>query len=375
MKVCALILCLLLLIAGCAVQVDVPDAPDAPEELPIDTNGDGSGVSAPQGGGDGSGASAEQGDGGNAGGNMEVAVFGIGRSDAILIKTENHAVMIDTGERQHGLQIADYILGHGISRIDYLIITHFDSDHVGGAYVIINSVDVGAVIVPNYRRETNHVARFEAAMRDAALVATILTETMRFTLDDVDFTVDPSRLDGAGIAWHDREGAGHSPNDPDGEDDEDQDWGEDGEAGREPAHGGTMPPTGDDMSIVVRVTHGGNNLLFTGDAVAGRLQELLENDVIMGIAYDFLKVPRHGRYSERSAEFINAISPRYAVITGFHPDNITDYYPERPTDQRVIAALESAGAEVFYAMSTGVSLKSDGISLMVQYNDFFAPFA
>jgi len=279
---------------------------------------------------------------------IEILVFGIGRSDAILITTENYVMMIDTGERQHGPKIADYLLRQDITTIDYLIITHFDGDHVGGAYVILNEIDVKNVIVPNYSRESNHVRRFETALESAQINPLILTETMRFTLDNAEFIVDPSNLEYFHFARHT-------------EDDADDILDET-----------VLIPTGDDFSIVISITHGDNSFLFTGDAVAVRLQELIENDEIMSIDHDLLKVPRHGRHNRRSVEFINTISPQYAVITGFHPDLTADYYPERPTDERVIAALEDVGAEIFFTMSTGVRVRCDGTSLTLSYEDFFA---
>ena len=274
---------------------------------------------------------------------MEIFIFGIGRADAILITTENHVMMIDTGENQHGYYIVEHLYSRDIRQIDYLIITHFDSDHVGGAHTIIDNVYVKKIIIPNYSRESGHVERFEAAMERAGITPYILTETLRFTLDGADFIIDPSQLE----YFHFPRGFDTS----------------DLEETHEPL------PTGDDFSIVVSITHGENSFLFTGDAVAGRLQELLDNNEIMGIDYDFLKVPRHGRHNRNSVPFIHAISPRYAVITGFHPDNIKYYYPQRPTDSRVVLALEDVGAEVFYTMSTGVRVVCDGFSILIGYEE------
>ena len=233
--------------------------------------------------------------------------------------------MIDTGERRHGQYIVNYLLNNGIHQIDYLIITHFDSDHVGGAYIIINSMDVKNVIVPNYSRESNHVIRFETAMRINGIEAFVLTDTLKLTLDSIEFMINPARLEGV------------------------------------------INPTGDDLSIIVSITHGENNFLFAGDAWNFRLRELLESEKILNTEYDFLKMPRHGRYSRHILEFIQAINPRYAVITGFHPDDLVYYYPERPADARVIAALENVGAEIYFAMSTGVRIVSDGKTLTVEY--------
>jgi beta-lactamase superfamily II metal-dependent hydrolase len=94
---------------------------------------------------------------------MDVFVFATGKADAILITTENHAVMIDAGENKHGTAIADYLTKRGIDTIDYLIITHFHKDHVGGADTIIRNFDVKEVIVPNYGKQSKQYSQFVSA--------------------------------------------------------------------------------------------------------------------------------------------------------------------------------------------------------------------
>ena len=46
--------------------------------------------------------------------------------------------------------ILDYFSEHGIDTLDYLIITHFDKDHVGGADKILDAVKVKRVLEPDY---------------------------------------------------------------------------------------------------------------------------------------------------------------------------------------------------------------------------------
>jgi beta-lactamase superfamily II metal-dependent hydrolase len=246
-------------------------------------------------------------------GTMEVYVFGIGRADAILIKTENHAVMIDTGENQHGEYLAGRLSELGVERLDYLVITHFDSDHVGGAHVIVNRFEIGEVIVPDYTRSSRHVERFHAAVANAGLTPHILKAPRRFTLDGAVFLFDPSGLDAIG----------------------------------------------DDASIVAAVSHGDNHFLFTGDAANDRLEEILANGELMAFDFIFLKVPRHGRHTRNAVELILSVQPRYAVITGFHSADADKYYPERPADERVVDALEYVGAEIFFTMSEGVRFTSN----------------
>jgi len=259
---------------------------------------------------------------------LEVYVFGLSSADSILITTENYVVMIDTGERQHGHDIVEALFSRGIFHIDHLIITHFDRDHVGGAYDIIRFLGVRNIIVPNYHRESNSANRFREAKHRVGIEAYVLTDTISFVLDDATFEIVPS-----GLAFF------IFGNEEDDADETDED---------------IFIPRENDFSILVNVTHGNNSFLFTGDAMAGRLGEFLEQDEISQV--DFLKLPHHGRHNRRTVEFLNAIKPRYAVSTCCH---------ERPIDQRVVAVLENFGTEIFLSIHGGVSARSDGYVLVV----------
>jgi beta-lactamase superfamily II metal-dependent hydrolase len=273
---------------------------------------------------------------------MEIHFFGVGRADAILIKTANHSVMIDTGENRHG----DYLVNHlnylDIYFLDYLIITHFDSDHVGGAHTIIDSIEIGKIIVPNYSRESRHVERFINSANNAGLLPYVLTQQLQINLDNAQFILDPSGLEYIHFARV-------------GDDDYFEIYDDDA--------GDFFAPTGDDFSIIVSVTHGENNLLFTADATNHRLAEFFANEALINNNYNLIKIPRHGRYVSNAVNLINMFQPAYAVITGFHPDLLHLYHPERPADVRIIQALENAGAQIFFTMSSGVSFYSDGAAL------------
>lgn len=257
---------------------------------------------------------------------LEVYVFGLENADAILITTENYVVMIDAGENQHGAYIMSHFFERGISRVDYLIITHFHRDHVGGAHHVINNFAVGEIIVPNYRRESRSVSRFRAAKENAGIEAAVLTENIHLTLDDAEFTIMPSGLEFFFFGY-------------DGDTDDDDE----------------LPdaPRENDFSIVVTVVHGENSFIFTGDAMQGRLRELLRDPEIGG--FDVLKVPHHGRHNRRSVEFLEAAAPRIAIITDCNL---------RPADGRILAAL--ADAEIFFSKNGGILIGSDGTELTVE---------
>ena len=268
-------------------------------------------------------------------------VFGIGRADAMVIRHKTYTVMIDTGENRHGQYLVNRLTEMGIIRLDYLIITHFDNDHVGGAHVIINNLPVQNIIIPNYSRESRHVERFENAMQNANIIPYVLTEPLHIALGEASFILDPS-----GLAYV------HFPRIH--EDDEDYEFDE--------ALADTMP-VGDDFSIVTAVSHGNVHFLFTGDAMNHRLSEVMRNEALMALNYAYLHVPRHGRHTRNAVSLIRLLRPRYAVITGFHPDDLQRYYPARPADERILAALHSVGAAVSFTMGRGVTFVSDGIEL------------
>ena len=276
---------------------------------------------------------------------MEIFIFGIGRSDAILITTENYTALIDTGERQNGSEIVRHMREKEIRRIDYLIITHFDNDHVGGAADVISAMNVANVIVPNYARESTNVSLFNSALQRKSIVPTVLTETMRFSLDNAEFWVNPA-------SFRPEEYEDFEDDDDDSDDDDDT---------------AVRRYNDDEYSIVVSVTHGRNNFLFTGDMSRYRLREIMENEDIADIDYNFYKVPRHGRRYNRSLRFIRELQPRFAVITGFHPDDEKKYRPERPANNRIIETLEEEGAEIFFTMTTSVYAISNGERLSVNY--------
>jgi len=262
----------------------------------------------------------------------EFIVFDVEKADATLIITENHIIMIDAGENKHGRMLAEELLERGITEIDYLIITHFHKDHVGGARWLINELNVKNVIVPDYGKSSKRYEQFVDALEAFDLEQTVLKEQMSLTLDSVEMTLFPARQEYREFG---------TVNDDD-EYDEDEDAGEVNE---------------NDFSIVISITHGNSNLLFTGDAMAPRLEELLSTEEIVQTDYDFLKIPHHGRYNERSGEFITAISPTCAAIT---------CSVSNQPDVRVISALLDVQAVMFFTVNGNISFISDGHTLTFQ---------
>lgn len=243
-------------------------------------------------------------------GNFEVAVLKVGQADAIILRTGQHCVVIDCGEKDDGDEVSEYLDAKGISKVDYLFITHFDKDHVGGAAEVLDNVAVGELITPAYEGSNNEYARYLGAVKKHGITPVGLTENMTFTLDDVLFEVYPPMK----TAY--------------AEDD-------------------------NNFSLVISATHGENRFLFAGDAKKVRLAEVVKQ--ING-AYDFLKVPHHGKFNSYSGSFFGYVKPEISVIT------CSDKNPE---EEETVTALERVGSSVYLTREGDIYAVSDGKNITV----------
>lgn len=240
---------------------------------------------------------------------LEVHFFDAGKADAFLLTTENGTVLIDAGEKGFGKTILAYLEEWGIERIDCLIITHFDQDHVGGAAKVINNISIGTVLQSNRPKDSEEYEKYSKALGNARLEPLTVQETYEFVLDGVTYTVDPP---------HQTKYASDSSN---------------------------------NSSLIVTVQNGRDRFLFTGDAQTERLSELLDEEIG---SCDVLKIPHHGKDEPLLENLIELTSPAFAVITSS---------AEEPESEAVVALLEQAGIRVLLTREGAVTFRSSGTSV------------
>ena len=248
-----------------------------------------------------------------AGGELTIYCFAAGKADAFLLTTRHGAVIIDCGLKGFGKEILSYLKAHDIKRVDYLIITHFDKDHVGGAAKIINSIPVKTVLQSNCPKDSEEYEKYCRALEKAGIAPVTVRETMELSFDGLRLSVDPPRK-----------------SDYDSDD-------------------------SNNSSLIVTVHNGEQVLLLTGDAETERLTEYLEYS---RQDCDVLKVPHHGGKESMTAALLQEAKPEYAVIT------CSDSEPE---DAGTLRLLEASGAKVFLTRLGPVRLVSDGKTLTLAY--------
>lgn len=232
-------------------------------------------------------------------------------ADCIMISSGERAVMIDTGEARDGKQILKVMEERGIETIDYMILTHPDKDHVGGAGLILENVPVLHVVEPVYSGDEEKEQRFKilnAYCQEKEIPVTCPAQDLAVSTKYLDFTVYPPQEE--------------------------------------------YYKKANNYSLAVLVSHGEVNMFFTGDALRIRTQELL------GIALpeiDLYKVPHHGRANEATEEMFATVNPKYAVVTAYS------------AEEEVRQSCDKLGIPLFLTGEQNWEFVSDGKELRVLY--------
>ena len=210
---------------------------------------------------------------------LTITALPVGKADALILKTDDWAAMIDTGEESAGSCIREALEVAGIDHMNLLLITHFDKDHVGSAAELLETVGADQVLMPDYEGTRPEYAAFLEALEahpETEVRRVTGTETLEIPAGSVNTSLaiyaadDPAEIQ-------------------DAEDEYDN-----------------------DMSLVAKVTCGEKKFLFTGDIEKTRIRQMLESQVDWKA--DWIKMPHHGRYQKKVEKLLEAVQPSWAVI-------------------------------------------------------------
>lgn len=243
-------------------------------------------------------------------GMLEVHYIDVGQGDATLIKCGSHAMLIDGGNNNKGTTVQLYLKKQGVESLDYVIGTHPDADHIGGLDVIVYKYNCDTVIMPDYEKDTKTYQELVDVIHDKNMKITYPVVGEQYALGEAKFTI---------IA----------PNSN--------------------SYGGNA----NDYSVAILLEYGKNRFLFTGDAEEASEAEMLTNGI--DISADVYKVAHHGSRSASTQEFLNAVHPKYAVISCGEGNSYGHPHAE------VLNRLRSMGVEVFRTDEQGsIIASSDG---------------
>ena len=240
---------------------------------------------------------------------LTITFLDVGQGDCILVQAPSGRTMLIDGGGLPGQHAGGYdigrevvvpaLLARRVRRIDVLVVTHPDEDHVGGLPAVVEAVPVGMVLDPMLRTENDSYERLCEEIQERKITAHRATEGQRVEFGDGVY---------AEVL---------NPPDP------------------------RLSGTGSDdnnNSVVLRLVHDDMSVLLAADIDGvGAMRMARHREAIQST---MLKVPHHGSAQSAVAAFVEAVRPELAVVS-VGADN-----PYGHPSPEMLRELERVGAKI-----------------------------
>lgn len=300
--------CVLIILAGCGgVGADLsPSGSNAPAtESPTDATGGGGPTPADD--------------------TLAVHFINVEQGHAVLVVgPTGETMLVDSGHwDDDGRHVIAYLERHGVDRIDYLVTSHADADHVGGHAEVIEHFEterdgVDAVYDPGIAASTQtYLDYLDAVERhEVPLYRTLDGDSIPMAGADVDVLAPPEEY----LANDDR----------------------------------------NENSLVLRVGFGRATFLLPGDAES-RAEEYLLDQHGSGLSANVLQAGHHGSSTSSGPAFLDRVDPRVAVISSAYDS------PHGHPHEEVLDRLADRSVRTYWtAIHGNVVVRTDGDSMTVE---------
>ena len=249
---------------------------------------------------------------------LSVHFIDVGQGDCTLMLSDGKSMLIDSGEAEYSSSVIKYLKRKGVKRLDCIVITHPHTDHFGGMADIIKKIGADRIIMPRISSEfmptTSSYERLLKTVSSAGLKIDAAKDES-FTLGKAEIKLYTSDYKGENL---------------------------------------------NNNSVIVRAQNGANSFLITGDCEREEEQILLDKGV--DLSAKVLKVAHHGSATGSSAEMLDEILPRYAVISCGagnsygHPHDVTLSRLDKYADK--ILRTDLNGNIVFISDGEGLTVQT-----------------
>lgn len=204
-------------------------------------------------------------------GMVRVHYIDVGQGDASLIVAPNgQTMLIDAGENNK--KAAAYLKTMGISTIDYLVFTHFDSDHIGGGVSVLEATEVKNVLTPDPERSKSNqtIQKLMTAIKNEGSNLIHPEFGDSYKMGDLDAKVLSSSQ--------------------------------------------IIDNGANDDSIILLLSFGENTFLFSGDAEKKR-EQMTVDACINELDADVFQAGHHGASNANNDFFLKKVTPEIVVIS------------------------------------------------------------
>ncbi len=196
--------------------------------------------------------------------------FDVGQADAAVVMTRDSCILIDAGSNSSSAHLTEKLRAAGVERIDLAIFSHAHEDHIGGADSVIEEFEVDRILMPQSETYSATLDRLCSAAERRGVTIDYTEAVGTLTVGELTVDILP-----------------------------------------------TLPNTEDEneASAIIKVRYGNTAAIYTGDAGAESEQYLLSALGRDALDCDILKVGHHGSDTSSCSEWIDALSPAFAVIS------------------------------------------------------------
>jgi len=249
-----------------------------------------------------------------ASGDLTVRFIDVGQGMAALIECGGHYMAIDGGGRESSSKFVAVLKAQGVEKLDYVVVSHYDEDHLAGLIGALHVFPTDRVLAPDYRPDTAIFRSYEKMRTEEGVPAEVPSPGSVYSLGTAAFQiVSPSS----------------------------------GTADLE-----------NDRSLMVLLTNGTHRFLFPGDAEAAGEAAALATG--FSLRADVLSAPHHGSNTSSTEAFLDAVSPKLAIVSA-GADN--PYHHPHPS---ILARYRDRGIEVYRTDESGtITVTSRGGKLTV----------
>lgn len=250
--------------------------------------------------------------------NLTVTFLNIGQGDSTFIETAaGKQVLIDGGPDSAVLRELSSVMSPWDRTVDIVVGTHPDKDHIGGLVEVLSRYQVSTLLTTENRGETIISAAYQEAILDETGVAAWYARAG----DIIDLG------DGVTLAVF------------------------------SPADNPALLES-NTASIVLQLRYGGIEFMLTGDAPVGIEDYLVKAYGAELLESEVLKLGHHGSQTSTGELFLQAVSPRYAVVSAGKDNSYGHPHPD------VVARTTSFGSEILSTAESGrITFETDGISV------------